>query len=392
MNNIKNKIFHKIIYIFIFMILIIFMTSCIPIVELNKRGLIQSIGIDYNNDIFEVSVQMFNSTSSTDQKKLEASSSNSIVTATGTTIMDAMKRTSLKQDRQIYYKVTNTIILGRSIFEDKKIFKQTIDFLNHTYMSSPSVYIAMADKKASDIISTEIAKSDLPSNFIQDILKNVEAQGYTQKIFLSNLVTSLNSFNTSTSIPIIKKQKSKDQEKKDELAIKGIGVISNGKLTGEINANQVKFIRLLDDQKSSLSFNLSSKKYGKCEFNIIKKRCDIKHEIVNNIPYFYIYLNIESILMENDQGYNIRNLSEQDIINLETILNYYFRKNISKILNKNLKSYNSDLLYFTDDIYRSNYKFLQQNKNNWVDVLSHVNVSIKIRSHISRSFMEESKS
>ena len=323
-NNLKNKIFYKIIYILIFIILTVFMTSCIPIVELNKRGLIQSIGIDYNNNIFEVSVQMFNSTSSTDQKKLEASSSNAIVTSKGATIMEAMKRTSLKQDRQIYYKVTNTIILGRAIFEDKKIFKQTIDFLNQTYMSSPSVYIAMADKKASDIISTEIAKSDLPSNFIQDILKNVENQGYTQKIFLSNIVTSLNSFNTSTSIPIIKKQKSKDKEKKDELVIKGIGVISDGKLSGEIKSNQVKFIRLLDNNKAQLSFNLLSKKYGRCEFNIIKKKSDIKTKIINNVPNLYIYLNIESVLMENNQGYNIRNLSEQDIINLEKILNYYW--------------------------------------------------------------------
>ena len=169
-----RKIRHKKNIIIIFLLLIIcemFLTSCIPVVELNKRGLIESIAIDYKDGKFISSFQMFNSSASIGANGAESQGDNFIVKSEGKTIMESMKRTSLKQDRRLYYRVTNVIILGREIFLDRKIYKQTIDFLNKTYMDSPNVYVVMADKEASDIIEADIEQSDVQSNFVLDTLK-----------------------------------------------------------------------------------------------------------------------------------------------------------------------------------------------------------------------------
>ena len=375
--------------------LVSFSTGCIPIVELNKRGLIQSIGIDYQknnkNKKFVVSFQMFNTSSSIEQDSPKSSSNNFTTRSEGVTLRDAMKRACLKQDRKIYYRVTNIIILGKSILEDSAVFRQAINFLNQTYMSSPNIYIAISDKKASDIIDAEIKQNNMPSNFIQDMLKNAERQGYVQKTHLTDVVTSLNSIDKSVSIPIITKQQTK--EKKDELKIKGIGVLCDGKFKGEILAHDVNFLRMLEDRdkKAQLAFEIQTEQQGLCNFNIIRRDAQIKSKIKNNRPFFEIFLDIETNLTENSEGYNVEDFSEKEIRILEQHQKQVLKYNISKILLKLLREYKTDLLYFTNDIYRSHYDYWIDNNKNMQDVLSKTNFELKIKTHIYRSAMEKSK-
>ena len=387
-----RKIRHEKNIIIIFLLLIIcemFLTSCIPVVELNKRGLIESIAIDYKDGKFISSFQMFNSSASIGANGAESQGDNFIVKSEGKTIMESMKRTSLKQDRRLYYRVTNVIILGREIFLDRKIYKQTIDFLNKTYMDSPNVYVVMANKEASDIIEADIEQSDVQSNFVLDTLKNAEKQSYIKKVHLEDIVMSLDDFNTAAIIPVIKKNEIEDD--KEELQIKGIGVIKDGLLRGIISEDDVKYIRLLDNKKSKLTFSLLTKRYGRCDFSVLKKDVKIKSKIENNKINFYIDLKLKSALMENEMGCNINDLSVEDIKVLELDQNEYFRSNISKLLKKLLKEYKADILYFTNDVYRDNYDFWRENKDRWNNVLEEAAVFIKVETDVFKSSVEKSK-
>lgn len=371
---------------------IILFTSCIPIVELNKRGLVQSIGIDYNNKIFSVSFQIYNSTSSSGSNSSSDSkegNNNIIVTSNGKTIADAMTKSCLKQDKKIYYKVTDVIILGKSIINNKQAFKQTINFLNKTYMSTPNVHIAICDKKASDIISAEIKQSITPSNFIQDMLKNAEKQSYIQKTYLSDIVTSLNNLNTSVSIPIITLQKSKDE--KPEIKITGTNILHNGNSKGIIPVNKVKYLQLLNNKKHQNSFRIYNKKLGLCDFSVIKKRVKINPCIKNNLPHFNINLYVESNLVENTKGLNIHEITEQTIKNMEILQKKTLTQNISTLLNYLLKDCHADLLYFTDDIYKTNYNYWLKNKKNWENIIPQITFSLNVNTHIYRAMIERSE-
>lgn len=373
------------------LVFMFFLTSCFPTEELNKRGIIQSFGIDYKKGIFEVSFQIFDSSGSSSKSGESKSNNNSgiIVTSKGSTIMEAMDKSCLKQNKKIYYRIVNVIVLGRSVVTDKKVFKETIDFLNKTYMSNPNLYIIMSDETANSILTIENKSNSMLSNLMQDMLKNAEIQGYVQKVYLSNIVVSLNSINTSVSIPIVMKEKP-DDEKEEKLKIKGIGILDKGIFKGIIQAQDVKYIQFLKDKKYQIDFNFLTDKFGRCDFNLIKKDIKIKSKIKNDKPHFDIELSIESNLMENDKGYNIRNLSDKDVTELESLQKDYLKSNITRILNKLLKTYNADLLYFTNNIYRSHYDFWLKHKDEWDDIISQINFSLNIKTHIYRSTIEKS--
>ncbi len=379
-------------------LLTVFLTSCVPIVELNKRGLIQSIGIDYQKNgksnkhkKFVVSFQMFNTSSAIQQDSPKSSSNNFTTRCEGVTLQDAMKRACLKQDRKIYYRVTNIIVLGRSILANPQIFRQAINFLNHTYMSSPNIYIAISDQDAADIIEAEIEQNSMPSNFIQDMLKNAEKQGYIQKTHLTDVVTSLNSPDRSVSVPIITKKK--NHRKEDELKVKGIGVLNNGRFKGELLAHDVIFLRMLEDkdQKTQLAFDVDSQRYGRCDFSVIKRKTKIKSLIKQGAPFFEISLELDTNLTENSKGLNIEDFSEREIKTLESQQQQVLTRRISIILNKLLKKHRTDLLYFTNDIYRSHYDYWLAHDGDMQEILARTGFSLKVKTHIYRSVMEKSK-
>lgn len=367
----------------------VLLTSCIPIVELNKRGLVQSIGIDYDKKMFSVSFQIYNSTSSGSTDSSSQSNNNITVTSKGKTIADAMEKSCLKQDRKIYYKVTDVIILGKSIINNKQVFKQTINFLNKTYMSIPNIHVAICNKKASDIISAEIQQSMNPSNFIQDMLKNAEKQSYIPKTYLSDIVTSLNDISTSIAIPIITLKKNNDE--KPEIKITGINILHNGHSVGTISVNKSKYLQLLNNKKHQNSFSFYSKKLGLCDFSIIKKSVKISPSIKNNLPHFNINLYVESNLIENTKGLDIREFKEKTIKNMEILQKKTLTQNISTLLNYLLKDCHADLFYFTDDIYRTNYNYWSKNKENWENIIPKITFSLNVQTHIYRSIIEESE-
>lgn len=384
----KQKIMKNLLFISLLIISTLSLTSCTPKVELNKRGLIHAIVIDYKKNMFDVSFQMFNASSSSPSEGPTAPSNDIIINSKGKTIVDAMKKSCLKQDQKIYYRLTNVIILGESIIKNKDLYTETINFLNLVYMSSPKIYIIASEHDASEIINAK-TEQKLASNFIQNMLKNAEKQSYIQKTYLLNLNTSSNSIVHSITLPTISVQKIKDN--KDELTIKNIEVITDNQFKGEIPTDEMIYHKLLDKKKSQISFNLNSKKYGLCNFNVIKKNINIKSSIIDDKPHFDIDVKLISSLLENSKGYNMSNLSEKQLTELEILQNGIIKYRISHLLNKALKKYKSDIFYFTNDLYRNHYEFWNKHKNNWSEVISKSTFSLNVQNHIYRSAIEKSK-
>lgn len=371
---------------FVFMCLL---TSCIQKVEINQRGLIESMGIDFEDGRYEVLFQLFNTSASIGSNGAEQKESSFVIKSDGKTIMEAMKKVGLQQDKQLFYRITNIIILGKNVCCEERVFKETIDFLNKVYMDTPNVYVGMAEGEAKEIIEAKIKQSEDPSNFIQMMLKNAQKQGCIYKVRLKDLVISLDDFNTTVTLPNLIKREI--DEETDEISINGINIIKDRKFLCFLSVDEVKFLSLLDNKNVQMVFSVNSKKYGLCNFSILKKNAKIKKYIENNKPRMYIDLDIESALLENDRGYDIKNLSEADIKMLEATQKKYFFEHINKLLEILLKKYNVDLIYFKNSIYRNDYNFWNLNQNNWDEVLSQIQFSINVETHISRSVIQAAK-
>ena len=406
----KNIIFRLILPC---LILIITCSSCMPIIELNKRGLILSFAVDYKDKVFDVYIEMFNPSGG---KENISNNDDPVIHSQGTTLMEAMKKVCIKNEKKVYYRVNNLILISRSVIENKNAFKQTVDFLNKTYTYGPNIIVAVSFDNPGKIIGADI-QSSTPSNVLKDMIDNAEKNGFIQKVHLSELVDSVSS-DTSLAIPVVSNITEKDRHEKEDKAQKGDAAGKKGEAQGDVSGKgdgsetlkvigaalikdakyqgflpieKMKYLQVLSSGKNESSFNLTHKKFGTFSFMTLDRSTKIKSKIINDIPHFDIYLNIRLSMIENTKGMQLKDFSKKDIKALEALQNSSFKKAISEILDDLLINYKVDLLQFTQHIRRDHYGYWAKNKQQWDKILSKMTYSINVNSTIDHLPMEHPK-
>ncbi|MEG0456747.1 MAG: hypothetical protein RR549_01280, partial [Oscillospiraceae bacterium] len=177
----------KISFILIISFLFFSLSSCIPSIGINDRLLISAIGIDYENNKYNLTMEYININSQDEQGEKE------IISSTGDTIIDGLKNAEKKYGKSLFYSHNKIIIIGDSIITDK--IKSIKPLFTGNYATRANTEIFYFSQKAANLIINK--KYDL--NLLPDI---TQANG--NKCTLLDLVNSLNDDYFSILIPQIK--------------------------------------------------------------------------------------------------------------------------------------------------------------------------------------------
>lgn len=230
----------------------IFLSGCIPHTELDKRAIVEAMGIDYSEGKYEVTVQYFNMEGSGGSSPIDPSKSNVInISGKGESVSAALESASVKCGRNFMYGITSVIVIGKEALE-RDILK-TLSFAESYYQSNPAVLIAAADK-ASDVIDVKFKEGVVSVERLEALLKNAEYHGMGETTKILELLSDQQKDNTGTVLPLLKAVNNDSDASDDGKSVELTGgvLINNRSYAGDLSLSDLSGIQLIGEKSENI--------------------------------------------------------------------------------------------------------------------------------------------
>lgn len=347
--------------------------------DIRNRLVIQGIGIDLEEDgTYTVTLQAID-TNSSEASSAEGASQPPLKAykLTGDTVYTAIKSVTEKEGKIPLYSQNRIILIGKSITKEK--MDDVIDFFVRDVEVGGTVYIAAAEKTASEILEAKNGKELISAENLENSIDSYE---YDAKIFATHLYQLINRYNSGSkdfALPLFSLQ-----EKGDEkiVAITGTALFDNTKYREVISKNDTIYLNVLSDKAYNTAIAFDGGKGTKISLNIVKSKTKRTVTLTKGVPTFKVKVYMDADIAEISGGVS----SAMTIKEIEEIKNKgeeYIEKSIKSTIDSLYHKHNSDacglarLLYiFEKDFYRKNEKNIDSVLNN---SLYEVDVQLNIR-------------
>ena len=372
-----RKAVKKIRLFFIACVLPLLLSGCLNSVELNERAIVQAMGIDFDNGMYVVTLQIFDPKGGGSSTAVDASKVNShTISAKGKTVTEAFSNAALKQGKEIFYGHNKLLVIGNDAAKDG--IWPIANFLNSHYDFRPNVDVAVSSKKASDIVSAEIEDGILPAISVQTMLLNGEENGQLFRGYFFDVIKSLEEENSSACMPLLELVE-EDGEK--HVSAVGTALFKSDKYEGSLDLNSTQALLMIKDMVKFSSIGVDCGKIGRIALNINKCDTRIKTHTADDTVRFDVKVNINSSINEVRSDTR-RGIGADDIKAIESYQNREVEKNVSNVIKKVCVDYGADPFGFNMHCRFYEKDFYNKNKENWEDVLKNAEFSVECTSTV----------
>ncbi|MGN0498770.1 MAG: Ger(x)C family spore germination C-terminal domain-containing protein [Acutalibacteraceae bacterium] len=241
------------------LILVLLLSGCSPIENnLDKRLIIQGIGIDKKADNYKVTAMYMDTANPVG----EADVTSSFVEGSGSSVLDALTDTANKTGREPLYGQCAFIVLGGGLINDG--IKEPLEFFTDYYEFHPNINIFCSEMSAEKIMRAE----NMSVRLMQDFADTEASTGKTISSTLNEVYSALCSGRTSAVTALL------DIEDKN-VVLKGAVAFNGDKKGATLNNAQCMAVLLMcgdaksvwdifpSDEGSNINYSLSD-----CKSNI----------------------------------------------------------------------------------------------------------------------------
>lgn len=368
---------------FILILAFIFLLSgCYDYKELNDYSIVTGIAIDKNEDKYEVSVLISNSSKSSTET--DSKESNVVVyTGKGTTLYSAFKDIGLVSPKEIYIGSFSVLIISQDIAREG--INNVVDLFLRYPSSRKSFYIVISKDKAKDVLKIMTPLANFPSqNISNNLSSSTNLQGIIGKINFNKLLSILVQNGVDPAINTIKvigneekgSKQSNLETTKPQTYVKldNLAIFKNYKLVSIANRNESIGINFINGNVKETYLKLNyNDGYVVIDTNKIKTNIEAK---LDNKPKVKINIKGEAKIIECNGDINLEDY--KTVEKLQKLSN----KKIKKIVNQGIslaKKNNTDIFGF-GLIFSKNYpKYFEKNKNNWDKIFKNLNIDTNIK-------------
>ncbi len=281
--------------------------SSIETVELNERLIIESIGIDTENGKYKVTIEGLDSfTAGNDSTSISGEALTKCFLFEGDTIGMAMNSISVITGQIPLFSQARVLIIGRETAENK--LSEVLDFFRREYTTRTDILIAVAENKASDVISADYGKNVSAGNILEAALSSYEHTGTSAYVPLYRFFNSAMNETDSAYCPLVGVKENPYAEK-SEVKISGTIVLGKEKsiiLTPEMT----QAILLINNDIKNGDLSLETQK-GLCTIEIISSGTKNKVTINDKNVIFDIHTELRCDIPEY-QSSDFSGLSRED--------------------------------------------------------------------------------
>lgn len=347
-------------------IIIILLTGC-SYVELNNLAIANAIGIDYEDGLYNITVQILD----LNQNSNGGSQTKTIVyEGKGKTITNAFRNVSLSYPKMLYLGHLKLAILGNTILESE------IETMFDYFLRSPSTrndfeVLINPNGSAKDILNKESEKPD--STTTKEILESLETsrlrQGTANKVNMEELISLFLENKTSPVLTAIE-----TEDKKNKLT----GMVA-------LDSKNKKIIKLKNS--SVIAYNLINNNFFDIDVNIsyedtlmdillLRPKNGISVDINGNSLIVNINVNTSAQPAEIRKDINLEDKNVQNKI--QNILNEKLKEYINDLIDE-CKKNNIDILGLEKIIYKNNYKDYDKFKDKNLYEIADFNLNINTK-------------
>ena len=189
----------KIISVLVVFSMLICMSGCSGTTDIEKRAIVQIVGIDTENKQYKVSMQIFAPDGEMLEKKGGAKAD--VVTGTGKSIYYAIKEIEMKTGKEVFLGHNMLLFLGESVRNEN--INDLLEYFTQSEYVFPGLDIVMTNGKAYDFISLKLSTGLISSQTMEDILKVSIQNGNAKRAQLAQVVADVRQIQKTTAIPIV---------------------------------------------------------------------------------------------------------------------------------------------------------------------------------------------
>ncbi len=330
----KTKLFFG---VFLFLLTL---SGCSSTTEIDRRSIVHAVGVDKNEQGYEVSLQIFSPSGSGSDTPVDVSKSNTkVVSAVGETIYDGMKGCEKLLGGEAFMGHNKFIIFGKSLYgEDMYELLGWFRKENENYLGVTVGYSESTAKEILDIKLTDGASAVENMELIHSyaVKNGTTAQGDLLVLFNDLALTTKSGFLPVFSVKDKEKSDNSDKEEPEQyLEINKTALLKGGTVAGFLNPDEVSGVLWLTG------------KLDKCKVTVMINGDYFDVELENKSVFPKVFeeggklvasfkINAEARVVEelpSDVKRHICELSQQKIL-----------ENCQKAIKKTVDNYQTDVL------------------------------------------------
>lgn len=234
----------KIISALVVFSMLICMSGCSGTTDIEKRAVVQIVGIDIENKQYKVSMQIFAPDGEMLEKKGGAKAD--VVTGTGKSIDFAIKEIELKTGKEVFLGHNMLLFLGESTRNEN--INDLLEYFTQGEYVFPGLDIVMTNGKAFDFISLKLSTGLISSQTMEDILKISIQNGNAKRAQLAKVVSDVRQIQKTTAIPIVDITKIVQDAKANE----DVKVNQDVKVNSDSEENKTQDTKVLSFSKTAV--------------------------------------------------------------------------------------------------------------------------------------------
>lgn len=382
------------------------MTSCVDSEQLKEIAVVQAIGIDYENDEFQLTLQIYSPKSAGGTSSIDTSKNNAtIITTSGTTMADAMRNATLSQGKTIFSGHNRVIVLGRDLSEQG--IRQIFSYFNRDARTKQNADVMMASTTANEIVTTNIEQGMLAAETMENMVNNYKRNGlvYDSPYYL--LSQSMNVYDGCAAIPIIAIDEAGQEQTGqsggneeggseapeqiqtvNKLKLTGTAVFRDYKLVNTMDENQTRGLLLLDNQLKQSVVVAEEERLGKASVGIYDSDSSLKPVFgedgsITFLLEAHLRASLDEVLLPQQEY-----LTEQAIKNLERSCETILAEEAASAFQTAVNDSQSDILYLKDSILKSNRSVWNRVTDSFTEALPKMQIKTDITVTIDRMGLE----
>lgn len=391
--------------LFLSAVLLVTVTGCWNRRELNTLAIAVGLGIDRAGDNYKVSVQVVNPGEAASRKGVSNRSPVVLYRATGSSIIEAMRKMTKESPRSIYSSHVRVVVIGESLAREG--IADVFDFMSRDHEFRTDFYIVVArDDEAANLLSIMTSLEKIPSIELFDSLETSEKTwAPTVKVTLDKLISSLTTEGKHAVLTGVKATGDIEAGKteknitslvqKSRLKSAGLAVFNGEKLIGWLDDTESKAYNYITDNVKNTIGYAKCPDGGRFSVEVIRSETIVKAKLAGGAPAIDVNIRTEGNVGE--VACHIDLTKANTIETLETIGEKTIKEFIEATIKRVQKQYKVDIFGFGEAFHRAEPKAWKKIGKKWdaqfADLPVNVNVDFRIRrlGTINNSFLEELK-
>lgn len=359
------------------------LSGCWDLVEIKDRAMITAFGIDKEGEggkiTFTVQTIIPAEMSTPMKSGAEAKPAVRIVSKTADTLVEGIRIYSMQAERRTYLMHNRIILIGEDLAKEDIL--PILDFFLRHPESFPGAWILICKGKASDIIKWNSDVEKIPSDFIEELVKN---RNYLSASSVEDVHTFAKKLSTKATSPATAMIELTDTgNNKTEARLFGIAVFKKDKMVGQLDDIETRGYTWINNEEGRRLFEIGpiGETNARTTTQIEGSKTKTTPQLINGKPAMLIKINAAAKIYAQDGSKDLHSLDT--IKDLEKMLEEEIKNEIKACLDKTLKEYKTDILGFGEKIHRKYPKDWKKLKDKWEDtlpdlkVITEVNVKIK---------------